>query len=301
MKFEIWSTQSDNSQTLFSEIKVVKLFFKELIHHCELKILEKKLSDQQEQIFQASKLVSLGELTSGVAHEINNPCNYILLNSGILDDLQEELNLAIEHTLAGQQPERSIKEIQKDIKHFNSTINDGAVRIRNTVQSLKDYSKDNNTDNFLQVDLLEVASNAAAILGSKIKKSTQRFKINIQPKTYVYGHFHQLEQVIINVIANACRALRSKTDSITINCKTITQESKVIISIIDEGVGIADKNISKLTDPFFTTHRTQGGTGLGLSISHQIIAKHKGTLKFISEIDKGTEVQITLPISKDYL
>lgn len=296
--FEIWSTLNDSSESLFSEIKVVKLFFKELIHHCEIKILEKNLADQQEQVFQASKLVSLGELTSGVAHEINNPCNYILLNSGILEELQDELNIAIRETLDGTQPQRDIAEIQKDIKHFNTTINEGAIRIRNTVQSLKDYSKKNNTENFLEVDLLEIVSNAAAILNSTIKKSTYHFKIDIDPKTYVYGHFHQLEQVFINIISNACRSLESKDNRITINCKNLPRESQILISILDEGKGIPANLLSKVTDPFFTTYRTQGGTGLGLSISHQIITKHKGTLKFFSDTGKGTDVQIKLPMNK---
>ena len=110
----------------------------------------------------------------------------------------------------------------------------------------------------------------------------------------IAGNPHQLEQVFINLISNACQALEERNQAISVVASENGRWIDILIS--DEGVGISRENLPQITDPFFTTKREEGGTGLGLSVTSQIVEAHGGDLSFQSEIGKGTEVRVRLPI-----
>ena len=129
-----------------------------------------------------------------------------------------------------------------------------------------------------------------------LRKSTDHFSFRAgEGLPRVRGNFQKLEQVIINLLANACQALPGRDRAIRVSTSFDRSSQSVILRVEDEGQGIPADLIAKVADPFFTTKRETGGTGLGLSVSHGIIQEHKGEIRMESEINRGTSIEIRLP------
>jgi polar amino acid transport system substrate-binding protein len=265
----------------------------------------KKAEDQaklhQQQLMQADKMVALGTLVSGVAHEVNNPNNFIMLNSPILKEAWENAMPILEKyyeengdfILGGMK----YTEMRENILSLFSGISDGAKRIKQIVDDLKNYVRNNTADLEQSVDINEVLKSAISLLANMIKKSTNRFSIEYgQNLPQLRGNFQRLEQVIINLIQNACQALPDPLKGIFITIQSDHETSNIVVKVRDEGTGIPPETLLNITDPFFTTKHDSGGVGLGLSISSKIVEEHGGTLKFESEIGSGTTAEITLPV-----
>jgi PAS domain S-box-containing protein len=264
----------------------------------------KKAEDQaklhQEQLMQASKMVALGTLVSGVAHEVNNPNNFIMLNSPILKEAWDNAMPILEKyyeengdfILGGMK----YTEMRENIPSLFAGISDGAKRIKHIVDELKNYARDKSADLNQSVDINEVIKSSVSLLSNMIKKSTNRFSIKYGKNLpLLHGNFQRLEQVIINLIQNACQALPDAKKGIFISVQLIEEESIIVINVRDEGMGIPPETLLNITDPFFTTKHDSGGVGLGLSISSKIVEEHGGTMHFKSEIGTGTTVEIKLP------
>ena len=260
---------------------------------------EKLANEQQKKLFQAEKMASVGILVSGVAHEINNPNNFILLNSDNLSDVWKDLipfldKYAEDHgdfMIAGLM----YSKIRDEISMIINGIKEGSERIKKIVQTLKDFAREDPGNLDQVVDIPAVIDDSVTILSSLIKKSTDRFSTKYSenlPK--IKGNFQQIEQVVINLISNACHALEHRNKEI--NISTIFDHNSVLIVVQDEGKGISPENLKYIMDPFFTTKRDSGGTGLGLSISYNIIKEHGGELIIKSEVGKGTTATIKLPV-----
>lgn len=255
----------------------------------------------QDRLMQADKMATLGILVSGVAHEINNPNNFILLNSNnLLDiwkDLRNYLDIKLENEgdffLAGL----PYSEISNDISPLILGISEGAQRIKKIVQSLKDFARKDpgNLDDSIDVNV--AVENSVIILNNLLKKSTRTFSLNYGlPIPAIKGNFQQIEQVIINLVTNACQALTSVNQAILLKTSFDKENNNVIIEVHDEGKGILPEHLKYIFDPFFTTKRDCGGTGLGLSISYKIIKDHHGELIFNSTPGKGTKAKVLLPV-----
>jgi len=252
-----------------------------------------------EQLQQADKMASLGLLVSGVAHEINNPNNFVMLNTPLLREVWDNAKPILE---IYNKQENSLElagipflTMVDRVPRLFDGILDGAHRIKTIVEDLKNYARKDESQYNNSVDLSQVVREAVSLLKIAIKKATKNFSVHpVSDVVTVRGNKQKLEQVIINLIQNACDALRSTDDSIEVRLSV--SEQNVTVSVIDTGCGIPESNLAHLTDPFFTTRRQTGGTGLGLSVSAGIITEHKGTLRFFSEVDKGTTAQITLPL-----
>jgi polar amino acid transport system substrate-binding protein len=149
-------------------------------------------------------------------------------------------------------------------------------------------------------DLHKAIENAVFLLKNQMTKATDKFTIKHKCKRLpVVGIQQQVEQVIINVLQNACQSLTSKKQSICVETGTTQSGKMAVIKVTDTGIGIESQNLKFVTDPFFTTKRKIGGTGLGLSISSSILEEHKGRFNFSSEPGKGTIVEIILPLAHD--
>mgnify|MGYP006269771505 CR=1 FL=1 len=147
------------------------------------------------------------------------------------------------------------------------------------------------------VDVNAVLKSAVALLSKMIMKSTNYFSIEYgNSLPLLKGNFQRLEQVIINLIQNACQALRDTQKNILVATSYDDETQRIIIRVEDEGVGIPAEILPHITDSFFTTKAESGGTGLGLSISSRIVKEHGGTLTFASEPGKGTKAEIVLPL-----
>jgi PAS domain S-box-containing protein len=269
----------------------------------ERKRAEEQAKLHQQQLMQASKMVALGTLVSGVAHEVNNPNNFIMLNSPILKEawenampiLQKYYEENGDFLLGGMK----FSEMRENIPSLFSGISDGARRIKQIVDDLKNYVRDNTADLDQSVDINDVIKSAVSLLSNMIKKSTHQFSIKYgNHLPLLRGNFQRLEQVMINLIQNACQALPDASKGIYISVQSDKQKSTIVIKIRDEGTGIPAEKLLNITDPFFTTKQDSGGVGLGLSISSKIVEEHDGTMNFESQIGAGTITTITLPVDR---
>ncbi|MBU1097872.1 MAG: hypothetical protein CVV23_04525 [Ignavibacteriae bacterium HGW-Ignavibacteriae-2] len=259
---------------------------------------------KQKQLIQADKMASLGILVSGIAHEINNPNNFILLNAELFSNVWKDVQPILKEyydthgdfVLAGMPFTKSNEKIQKSLKG----ISDGAMRIQKITRSLTNYASNDPGELNQTVDLKKVVDGAITIAGSLIKNSTNNFWISFKDKLpNITGNKQQLEQVIINLINNSCQSLRNKNESIEISLSIDQVNQVVVIELSDEGVGIDNEHLKHIFDPFFTTKRNVGGTGLGLSISYNIVKNHGGDLIISSVKGEGTTSKIILPIKKN--
>lgn len=269
----------------------------------ELKRAEALAEIKQKQLIQADKMVSLGILVSGIAHEINNPNNFILLNSelflrawdDILPILKDYYDANGDFAVAGMPFSSSHS---KFIRVMNG-IAEGANRIQKITRSLTNFAKQDPGELNQSVDLNWVVENAIIITGNLIKNSTSNFKVHYNKKApRVTGNKQQLEQVIINLINNACQSLTNNTQLINVSIYYDKYEEAVITEIRDEGAGIEEKFLKRIFDPFFTTKRNTGGTGLGLSISYNIAKSHGGDLLIDSKPGQGTTCKLVIPIER---
>lgn len=293
-----------NDQTRYYEARILSNEQKEVAvtvrDFTDKKNSEALTQNQQQQLLQADKMATLGIMVSGVAHEINNPNNYILLNGKIVSRMwQDVLPILEDHykregdfDLAGMPYTRAHKKIGKLIEG----IPEGAQRIQQIVQTFKDFARQDSGELNQHININEVLDSAIIILNNIIKKSTDYFEKkqgeNIQP---VLGSSQQIEQVIVNLISNSCQAMSDKKRKIKVSTNYLQEKNKVILIVQDEGSGIPKQDIKHIFDPFFTSKRDTGGTGLGLSIAYKIIQNHAGSLSVKSTPGKGTTVTVELP------
>jgi len=262
---------------------------------------EEQVRLQERQLLQAEKMATLGILVSGVAHEINNPLNYILLNAKIAlrvwneaaPILQEYFETKGDFYIVGMRYSLARTKIGPLI----SGISEGAARIEKIVTGLRNYSRQDPGALNQSIAINSVVESALVIVNDLIKRSTNFFSAEYgEGLPAILGNYQQLEQVIINLITNACHALSNKKQRIRLSTGWNPKEKHVRIVIADEGEGIAPEHLKHVLDPFFTTKRHLGGTGLGLPISQKIVQKHGGELRLTSEPGKGTTAELTFPL-----
>jgi PAS domain S-box-containing protein len=264
-----------------------------------------ELREAQNQLVQAEKMASLGLLTAGVAHEINNPINYVFGGvqglEPVLEDLLYMMTLYERKCLSSDEQERErlweeIMQLKDDgveayAQKLVQSIKDGAQRVASIVQSLRNFSRtDDGTKQ--KANINENILNTLLILHSKYKN-----KIEITTELYtqlpeISCYAGQLSQAFMNLIDNAIDAVPIGG---RIAISTHLHEQHVEIRISDNGPGIRQEFINKIFDPFFTTKGIGKGTGLGLSIVHGIIKKHEGHIE-VSSSSEGTTFIIKLPL-----
>jgi len=271
----------------------------------ERKRAEEALHQHQEQLIQADKLTALGILVSGVAHEINNPNGLILMNTPvimeafsdaepILDKYSEENS---DFFLGGLKYSR----MRREIPLMLSEMLEGARRIKRTVEDLKDFARRNDSALMESIDLNSAVRTSVRLLDNLIRKSTNHFRVHYaEDLPLVRGNLQRIEQVIVNLVLNACQALSDSEQGIFLTTFHDRSTGDNVLEVTDEGVGIAEEHMSHLTDPFFTTKREAGGTGLGLSLSATIVKEHGGSLFFASMPGKGTTARLALPALQEH-
>lgn len=276
----------------------------------------KDLQQTQVQLIQQEKLSALGQLVAGIAHEINNPVNFIHGNidhaSAYTEDLLNLFALYKSHypnpvpEIQEKMNEIDVDFLAEDLPKLLSSMHVGTDRIRNIVLSLRIFSRLDEAE-VKDVNLHEGIDSTLLILNSRLKGQSNFPEISIVkeygdlPKVKCYPG--QLNQVCMNILSNAIDALEEKFEPSHDNwmpeiriCTELASENKVNIHIFDNGPGIPKALQKKIFDPFFTTKPVGKGTGLGMSISHEIIAeKHHGTLSCRPIEPHGTQFTITIP------
>ena len=270
---------------------------------------EVKLRQESEyrlqQIIQADKLASLGEVVAGVAHEINNPNSFITYNIPLLDDTWNIFRVLVDKYLQGhphwQHDGLSADELIQDMDDIIEAIRTGSDRINKVVTNLKDFARMDDTDMTRPVQVNEVIEKALTIVGAQIRKSAERIEIDLAPDLpCIQGQFQKLEQVITNLIVNALHAIPSRHNgALIIRSRFVEIIAAVIIEVEDNGSGIPPDLLDRIFDPFFTTRRSKGGTGLGLSVSYTLIKEHAGIIGVLSRPGIGSRFSIIIPLNAD--
>lgn len=241
----------------------------------QLKVALQKIKEKQVQLIQAEKMASLGVLTSGAAHQINNPLNYI---SGSSSSLRKYL--------------KNNKEVNKqDIEKYLGWIDTGVDRISAIVRSLNKYSSDDKERNEV-CNIHEIIDQCLLFFKTSFQERIAIVKNYTDTNLTFTGNYSELLHVLTNIISNAVHAIKSKG---TITITTTKKEQDVVICIEDTGCGIEKENIERVTDPFYSTRPAGRGVGLGMYVSNTIVLNHNGSLTIESEVDKGTKVFVALP------
>jgi len=306
----VWSLASSRNQALFQNEQIKQTLL--------------ELQHTQAQLIQTEKMSSLGQLVAGVAHEINNPVNFIYGNLTYTyeyaKDLLDLVHLYQQHYLnppAEIQAELERIEpdfLMEDLSKVLSSMKIGADRIRQIVLSLRNFSRLDESE-MKSVDIHEGIDSTLLILQSRLHsdrvwKETGNRDIQVIKE---YGNLPliecyagQLNQVFMNILTNAIDALEEMmkqelgdfTPTIKISTEVL-EHNQVMIKIADNGPGMTEEVKKKLFDPFFTTKSIGKGTGLGMAISYQIIEKHGGKLWYDSEPGKGAEFLIQIPVQQN--
>lgn len=244
----------------------------------ELDATLQSLKDTQQQLVHSEKMASLGVMASGVAHEINNPLNFIQGGIHGLEKYFDE-NL-IEHKV--------------NVEYYLKWIKEGIERTETIVSGLNFYSRTVNSYSD-RIDIHSVINNCLSMLQHKTQNRIEIVKRFVDKSYTLIGNVDNFHQALFNIITNSIQAIDVK-GKITISTKVNIDCMQIIVE--DTGCGISKENIPKILDPFFTTKAPGKGIGLGLSISYNILQEHNGKIEFESELGKGTTVTVSLPIKK---
>ena len=273
----------------------------------ELQKTLENLKQAQSQLVQSEKMASLGQLVAGIAHEINNPVNFI--SAGVeslstnLDEIKQVLD--IYHKITTENVSEKLKEIEelkvkveykeaiREINQLIESIKNGTKRTTEIVRGLRTFSR-LDEDILKMADINEGLDSTLILLHNRYKNRIEVVR-NYTNLPLVECYPGQLNQVFMNILSNAIDAIDDKG---TITITTSKTNGLIHVSIKDSGHGIPQDIREKIFDPFYTTKGVGKGTGLGLSISQSIIEKHKGNIKVKSENGKGTEFIISIPVKQ---
>lgn len=306
----------DKSRELFYAQENQKKQYDELkLAHLDISAKNEELAHNQTQLLHADKMASVGQLSAGIAHEINNPTGYVLSNLNVLSDylitLKELLNQqeALNDALKNKNVEEAYTQLEliQDFKKnndFDFILEDmesiipesisGAESIKEISMSLKTFAH----GGAVELDFVNVNDCLRNTL--KMVKNELKYKCsvveNFEELPKIKAYESQLNQVFINMLINAAHAISEKGE---ITLSTRVRDEVVIIDIKDNGGGIDEANLSKLFDPFFTTKAVGKGTGLGLSISYGIVNQHCGKIEVESSLGRGTTFSIYLPVDPE--
>ncbi len=287
----------------------------DLYDSLELKVQERtialekanqEIKETQAMMVHSEKMRSLGELVAGIAHEINNPVNFIHGNIMILDKYVKDIFELIDLYVANEAsiPEEELKKINKtksdididfirdDVKDLIKSCIEGTERTKNIVLDLKNFSRMEEMV-LTQFDIPKEIDTTLNILNNKYKNRITVIKeYGNVPKIEAYGG--QLNQVFMNILDNAQYAIKGEgTVKISVN----QEGENVVIKFSDSGEGIKEEDIKKVFEPFFTTKPPGQGTGMGMSIAYRVIKNHNGNIDIKSKLGEGTTFTLTLPIN----
>lgn len=275
--------------------------FRDITERLKIREETKKM---QTKLLQTNKMAALGTLSSGIAHEINNPVNFILSNARMVSDAWLDLDLILsaygqdlqDYSIGGF----AFAEAREILPRLLDGIIDGSHRIRNILAGLREFAREEKTPPNQKVDVNTAIEKSVAMLQNQIRAYTSHFHLSLESGLpHVRGSIQQLEQVVINLAMNGLQSLPGKEFGVYISTYRDKPSNNVVIKVRDQGTGMEQEIVKRIFDPFFTTRLESGGTGLGLSICYSIIKEHHGTIEVESEPGKGTSVYVRIPCCRN--
>lgn len=302
-----------SEQNIVLEQKVTERTTELKASNDELNKTLRELKEAEAQLVESEKMASLGQLTAGIAHEINNPINFVTSNVKPLKrDVEmlvtllsefEEISLSGDNAQQKQEKIESLKEeydldyLKTEIDYLLKGINEGSTRTAEIVKGLRVFSR-LDEDDLKKASINEGIDSTIIIINNLLDNKIEIIKeYGNLPMVECYPG--KLNQVFLNIITNGIHAVKSRFNGEkggTITLKTYSSEASVFISIKDNGTGMTEETKKKLFEPFFTTKDVGEGTGLGLSIVWNTIQKHNGNIEVNSILGEGTEFLIEIPI-----
>ncbi len=258
-----------------------------------------KTYDQQLQ--QADKLASLGQLVSGIGHEINNPNQFIRGNVKIIkQSLEDMLPIVDEHQKS--HPDLRIARLKYDFfrEHIMTLVDDmahGSERIKGIVEGLRTFVRKDEGLLVDKVDINTLIETSARLVHNEVHKRAD-IQLDLAENIPTFtGNSQKIEQVLVNLLVNASDAMQDDVKGV-ITVKTRIDGGYIVVDVMDNGIGMNEKTLKQIFDPFFTTKRAKGGTGLGLAIAFRIVEEHGGNIRVSSKPGAGTTFTIKIPAGK---
>ncbi len=250
----------------------------------ELREALEKLRRAQDELVRSEKLASMGRLVAGIAHEINNPVNAVINTIGPL----EELIRSVGQT----QDMGALAALGREAGEMLAVIGRGAARSKAIVQALHNYSR-GDEEQPREVNVARSVEDTLDLLRHRLKNV--HIDKSVDPGLRVVGFPGQIDQVLMNLVTNAAQAIGERPEGGTVRLDARSDNETVVITVADDGQGIAPEALTRIFDPFFTTKDVGEGSGLGLSIVHGIIERHGGQITVQSVVGEGTTFTIRLP------
>ncbi|HET6451693.1 MAG TPA: ATP-binding protein [Spirochaetia bacterium] len=266
----------------------------------DLARLREALAAQREQLMRGERMASLGVLTASVAHEINNPAHVIRLNVDLLEEAGRQAITALNEA-TGDVPGPSFPESGEEAHRWGTQIassvrliRESAVRIEALVEELKAFARGEACTVVEPVSMNDVVESVLRLSSDFIRRATSRLSVCLCPGLpRVRANFGKLQQLVLNLVENSCQALTDPCQGLSLRTSLRRPGGLVVLQVEDAGRGIAEKDLPRVTEPFFTTRNTEGGTGLGLAIAAEIVRQFHGILDVRSDRGRGTVVTVT--------
>jgi PAS domain S-box-containing protein len=253
----------------------------------------------QQRMIQTDKLTTLGILAGEVAHEISNPNQVILAASGLLHRAWSQIQPAVTRYISGKEQFLIAgfreEEFVSNLGGWLRDIAANSEQIDSIVKELKSYIR-NEPQVMSSVNLSAIVRSAVELMAYHIKRATDNFNLRLENTIPdIRGNAQQLQHVVINLIMNACQALSDRDKAVEVGTAADPDRGSVTLTIRDQGCGIPEEDLPRISELMFTTKQESGGIGLGLYITDTIVKEHRGTLSFASVPGSGTEVVVTFP------
>lgn len=267
--------------------------------------LRQTLAEQRERLMRADRLASLGVLVAGVAHDVSSPNHVIRLDADYvreelgrvfaeLKEREEDAQAGVPQAAAGSA--LCANNLYSSIERALRRISDASARIAANVEEMKEFVRGSGGRPFRVIDINDVVRSTVSLSEALLSASTDAFALELAHRLpAVNGDFGKLQQLVLNLLENACAALTCKTQRIVLRTFFAARTGRVVLFVKDEGRGITSENLPRVTEPFFSTRRTEGGTGLGLAICTEIVNEHGAEMRIRSRPCNGTTVRISFP------
>lgn len=284
--------------------QLAALQFELIEHNRDLDAQNLRLSTMQAQLIHQEKMASLGRMVAGIAHELNNPINFVHGNIPYLrkycHNLQEIIEASNQVSTEERKPIEELKRQYKydflisDLDNILLDIQDGSERIKQIIKNLRSFSRLDEAQR-KEGSIQDGIVSTLKILNQYYGSDRIPVELELEDLPAIMCYPGQLNQVWMNLLSNAAEAIGNHSDPL-VKIKAYKDEDEITVEIADNGSGINENDKNKIFDPFFTTKPVGQGTGLGLSICHSIIERHQGSISFSSSSPKGTTFIVKIPL-----